>query len=63
MKNAGPKTVDAMLLSNIRMTTGGEKKYDCVIDLGHRKRWVGIGWVDEGKATKQDLLKYPVVVR
>ena len=57
------KVVDASKLSTIAMTTGGEKKFTKVVDGGVLKEWVGIGWIDIGKASKEDKLKYPTVVR
>lgn len=57
------KTVRASELSKFRMVAGNEKKYRFVIDDGIVKDWVGIGWVDVGKATKEDYEKYPVVER
>jgi len=60
---AAPKnTVLRSQLSNLRMTTGGEKELSRVVLDGHVKFWVGIGWVDEGKATAADRAKYPTVV-
>lgn len=55
--------MDAAELSNIAMTTGGEKKYDTVIDRGRLKEWVDIGWVDLGPATDKDRRKHPEVRR
>ena len=56
------KTVRSSNVSNIAMTTGGEKKYSIVIDGGVVKEWVGIGWIDLNKATKADRKKYPTVI-
>ena len=58
-----PKTVNASELSTIKMVAGGEKRYPVVIDEGIVIRWVGFGWVDEGKATDKAFKKYPVVTR
>lgn len=58
----GVATVDASLLSNLRMTAGNEKKYPTVIDNGVVKKWVGIGWIRLREATKPDLSKYPTVI-
>ena len=55
------KTVKASELSTLKMTCGNEKKYTCVIHYGRRKRWVGIGWVDEGASSREDERKYPTV--
>lgn len=57
------KTVHASKLSNIAMTTGGEKRYSKVIDGDVLKEWVGIGWIDVRNATKADRSKYPMVKR
>ena len=57
------KTVEASELSKFKMAAGGEKRYDCVIDEGILKDWVGIGWVDVRTATKNDYKKFPVVTR
>ena len=53
-------------LSSVRMVSGNENKFSVIIDpemVLKKKRWVGIGWVDEGEATADDLRKYPVVKR
>lgn len=34
-----------------------------VIDNGIIKQWVGIGWVEEGKADAVDYSLYPKVIR
>lgn len=47
-------------LSTLRMVAGGEKTHDTVVVDGVRKKWVGIGWVDEGPATKEDIETLPV---
>lgn len=57
------KTVKAEKLSNIAMTTGGEKKFTHVIDNGTLKHWVGIGWISLRKATAKDKKTYPTVDR
>jgi ribosomal protein S27AE len=49
-------------LSNIRMTTGNEKKYDVVIDGRDLKEWVGMGWVKLGTALNSDHRRFPTVV-
>ncbi len=62
-KSAKPlNTVPVAELSTIKMTTGGEKKHPVVIHNGYVKRWVGMGWVSEDKATAADIKKYPTVV-
>ena len=50
-------------LATIKMTTGNEKLFTRVIDEGIVKNWVGIGWVEEGKADLGDYKKYPCVLR
>jgi len=58
------KYVEASELSIAKMTCGNEKKYTVIIDtILVKKRWVGIGWVDEGPPTSADLDKYPMVRR
>lgn len=47
-------------LTTLRMVAGGEKTHDTVVVDGVRKHWVGIGWVDEGPATKEDYETLPV---
>lgn len=46
----------------IRMVAGNEDLYPRVIQAGHVRAWVGIGWVDEGPvpAGQEDL--YPTVI-
>ena len=56
------KTVKASELSNLRMATGGEKKYSRVIVNGVLQEWVGIGWIEIRKAKTRDLATYPTVV-
>lgn len=56
-----PKTVKINECSNIRMVCGNEKKFDSVIHNGILKDWVGIGWIDVRKATKEDYKKYRTV--
>lgn len=57
------KTIQARELSTIAMVNRNEKTIKVVIDEGIKKRWVGFGWVEEGKATKKDKDTYPTVVR
>lgn len=58
-----PKKVKARDCSVIAMCDGrNEMKHPTVIHDGCRKHFVGIGWVNEGPATKTDRLKYPEVV-
>jgi hypothetical protein len=56
------RTVKRSELSNLRMAAGNEKKHTTVIDNGDLKEWVGIGWINEGRATRQDRNKFPVVI-
>ena len=55
-------TVPISELSSIKMTGKNGNKYSKVIHNDEVKQWVGIGWVTEETATKQDYKKYPVVV-
>ena len=54
-----PKTVKRERLNLITMSV--RNKPDVVIDDGFVKRYVGIGWVTERKATREDKKKYPIV--
>lgn len=57
------KTVNAENLSIMRMSCDSKQKLPQVVINGERRmRWVGIGWVDQGKATAADRKKYPAVV-
>lgn len=39
-----------------RLSFCNSKRLPQVInDDGHRKQWVGIGWIDEGKATGKEV--------
>ena len=49
-------------LSTISMVTKNEKKYQTVIHAGIIKDWVGIGWIELGKPTKEDFKKYPIAL-
>ena len=55
--------VSAKELSIANMVDANEYKYSRVIDNGVVKNWVGIGWIEEGKATEDDRTKYPTVSR
>ena len=48
-------------LTNMKMVSGNESKYSRIIVDGVVKNWIGFGWIPEGKATKDDYNKYPVV--
>lgn len=64
-KKLRPKTVKRSELSVIRMAARddrGAPNYDTVIDHCHLMHYVGIGWVDEGRAQKGDYAKYPTVI-
>ena len=51
-------------LSKGKMVAGNEKKYTKVIDWTPVvKEWVGIGWIEIGPPSTDDLKKYPVVRR
>lgn len=56
-----PAKIDAAKLSTLLMGSGGKGKFEYVIKDGHRHRYVGVGWVDEGVATTQDFFNYPEV--
>jgi len=56
------KTIKRSELSNMKMATGGEKRISQVIIDGSVMQWVGIGWVNEGKATKKQLATLPHVI-
>lgn len=56
------KTVKRIYLSTLAMSSGKEKKISQVIIDGNVMTWVGIGWVNEGKATKAQLRTLPRVV-
>ena len=50
-------------LTTMKMSIGNEKLFSRVIDGGIIKNWVGIGWVEEGKAkVPGDYGKYPSVI-
>lgn len=55
-------TIKRKEVSNGNMIAGNEKKYSVVILDGQLKEWVGIGWIDIGKATAADVEKYPTVI-
>lgn len=57
------KTVAAEKLSIRAMVAGNENKFSKVIDDGVLKEWVGIGWIDCGRATKAQRQQFPKVVR
>ena len=57
------KTITADKCSIIYMSCHPKAKHTTVIDDGHVRNWVGIGWVDHGKATEADYKKYPTVTR
>lgn len=56
-----PKPVTYDQVRTISMTSGGENKISRVIHDGVVKNWVGIGWVEERKATPSDYFRYPEV--
>lgn len=56
------RQVKRSALSTLRMVAGNEKKYNTVIDNGELRTWVGIGWINDGTATKQDKGKFPIVI-
>jgi hypothetical protein len=56
------ETVERSQLSNLKMVSGGEKRYSKIVCDGHVQQWVGIGWVNEGPATLTDYASLPVAV-
>ena len=60
--NARRKTIKRSALSKLVMASGIEKRVSAVILDGCVHRWVGIGWVDEGKATASQQRRLPIVV-
>jgi hypothetical protein len=58
-----PEKVSTERLSIFRMSCDGDRAKprnpQVVIHEGIVKRWVGIGWVGERKATAADYQKYP----
>lgn len=56
-----PKPLKRSQVTNIAMTTGGEKRISKVILDGVVKEWVGIGWIDLREASAEDYLKIPEV--
>ncbi len=57
------KTIPAEKCSIMYMSCHPKAKHQRVIDDDHVMNWVGIGWCDEGEATKSDRKKYPIVIR
>ena len=57
-----PEPITANEMSNIHMVEKGEAKHPVVILNGSVRRWVGIGWIDEGPADKDAYGIYPTVV-
>lgn len=55
--------VHARELSKEAMAAGNEAKYQCVIDNGQLKEWVGIGWIELREASPSDYEYYPTVER
>ncbi|KHE93685.1 MAG: hypothetical protein K8F52_06130 [Candidatus Scalindua rubra] len=49
-------------LRTISMVTKNERKYQTVIHAGILKDWVGFGWAELGKPTKEDFEKYPIAL-
>lgn len=56
------KKVQLKELTNLKMVSGNEKKYPCVIINGFLKDWVGFGWITVRKATKKDLQQFPIAI-
>jgi hypothetical protein len=57
-----PEPVSIEGLATIRMVAGGENRISRVILRGRIREWVGIGWIDCGKATPEDYLTIPEVL-
>ncbi len=55
-------TVEPEELSTMKMSCGGPELYELVIDGGVLKRWVGIGWMDEGEPTEEQWETLPQVI-
>ena len=55
--------VHAREVSKQAMVEGNEAKYQCVIDNGTLKEWVGIGWIELREACPSDYEHYPTVER
>ena len=62
-KHECKKTIKADKCSIVYMSCHPKVKHTKVIDGGHVLNWVGIGWVDHGKAQEADYKKYPIVTR
>ena len=56
------KTIKAAECSTIKMVSGNEKKFSTVIHSDMVKEWVGFGWIELRKPTKEDCRKLPMVV-
>lgn len=56
------KTVHARELSSLKMAAGNEKKFPRVVLDGDVRDWVGIGWINSGKAQSPRDDKLPRVV-
>ena len=57
-----PDPVKRSELSILRMVAGNEGLYTKVIDGGRLKEWIGIGWIDIGRATEEHRALYPTVI-
>lgn len=56
------RTVKRSELHPVLMGGKNGKKDPAVINHGNLMRWVGIGWVNEGKATTEDKVTYHTVI-
>lgn len=56
------RTVSVRDVSTIAMVNGNERKFDRVIHGGVVKEWVGIGWIETGEPTAEELETLPHVV-
>ena len=62
MKTGERKTIKRSKLGLIAMVNGGEKTVEAVILEGEVMRWVGIGWLPEGRPTEEQERELPHVV-
>jgi hypothetical protein len=49
-------------LHPVKMGGDNGQKYSRVIDAGITYQWIGIGWMNEGRATAEDKTKLPTIV-
>lgn len=56
------KTIKRDELSSVKMVVRNEKTISRVILDGTVRNWVGYGWLNEGRASKLDYEKHPIVI-